>query len=301
MEDRPAASDDATPAPERNRRIAERLDEAARLLDAQEAGRFRVAAYRRAAGTVRGLDRDLAAILEAEGREGLTALRGIGESIARALAEMVRTGRWAQLDRLRGASEPEALFRSLPGIGPERAAAIHEALGIDTLEALEVAAHDGRLEEVDGIGPRTAQAVRDSLAVRLGRGRRAPRTPAAEEPPVALLLGIDALYRRRAEADALPKIAPKRFNPEGEAWLPILHEEREGWDFTALYSNTAQAHRLGRTHDWVVIYFSHDSAEEGQRTVVTERRGPLSGRRVVRGREEECRRHYADSEEGEPE
>jgi len=42
--------------------------------------------------------------------------------------------------------------------------------------------------------------------------------------------------------------------------------------------------------DWVVIYFHRDNRSEGQRTVVTETRGPLAGRRVVRGREAECLR-----------
>ncbi len=51
-----------------------------------------------------------------------------------------------------------------------------------------------------------------------------------------------------------------------------------------LFSNTARAHELGTTRDWVVIYFD-DGASEGQRTVVTERRGPQAGRRVVRGRQ----------------
>jgi putative hydrolase len=86
----------------------------------------------------------------------------------------------------------------------------------------------------------------------------------------------------------LPGIAPRRFNPTGEAWLPILHTERGDWRFTALFSNSALAHELGRVRDWVVIYFHQDSGPEGQRTVVTETRGPLAGRRVVRGRESEC-------------
>jgi hypothetical protein len=57
-------------------------------------------------------------------------------------------------------------------------------------------------------------------------------------------------------------------------------------------SNTARAHQLGRVRDWVVLYFHDDDHVERQRTVVTESRGPLAGRRVVRGREAECRRHY---------
>ena len=44
-------------------------------------------------------------------------------------------------------------------------------------------------------------------------------------------------------------IAPRRFNPEGNSWLPIMHTEMQGWRFTALYSNTARAHDLGKTGD----------------------------------------------------
>jgi len=41
----------------------------------------------------------------------------------------------------------------------------------------------------------------------------------------------------------------------------------------------------------VVVYFEKDG-EEGQHTVVTERQGKLAGKRVVRGREKECREQY---------
>jgi DNA polymerase (family 10) len=85
--------------------------------------------------------------------------------------------------------------------------------------------------------------------------------------------------------------------PERRAWLPVLHTERgsegEKWRFTALFSNTARAHDLGKTHDWVVIYVYDDHHREEQHTVVTETRGPLAGRRVVRGREAECRAFHA--------
>lgn len=66
----------------------------------------------------------------------------------------------------------------------------------------------------------------------------------------------------------------------------MLHVERGGWTFTALYSNTVRAHELGRTRDWVVIYYERDDGS-GQCTVVTEPSGALRGQRVVRGRESE--------------
>jgi hypothetical protein len=126
-----------------------------------------------------------------------------------------------------------------------------------------------------------------ALAGMLARTRPA-RRQCALEPAVDLLLDVDREYREKTERGAVPKIAPRRFNPSGESWLPILHTERADWRFTALFSNTALAHELGRVRDWVVIYFHQDSGPEGQRTVVTESRGLLAGRRVVRGREAEC-------------
>ena len=81
-------------------------------------------------------------------------------------------------------------------------------------------------------------------------------------------------------------------NPTGEKWLPIFHTTRGSRQYTALYANTAFAHRLGRTRDWVVLYYEDEDGCGGQATVVSARRGPLAGRRIVRGRESECVAHY---------
>lgn len=106
-------------------------------------------------------------------------------------------------------------------------------------------------------------------------------------PAVATLLEVDREYRSKAATGQLQRIAPRRFNPEHEASLPVLHARRDGRHFTALYSNTERAHDLHRTHDWVVIFY-----DDGRCTVVTEYRGALKGMRVVRGREPECLKHY---------
>jgi hypothetical protein len=102
---------------------------------------------------------------------------------------------------------------------------------------------------------------------------------------------VDTEYRRRAIAGELPKLAPRRFNPKNEAWLPVMRTERAGWSMTVLFSNTAHAHELGKTHDWVVIYYQKGGGE-AQCTVVTEFRGPAKGKRVIRGRERECLDFY---------
>jgi hypothetical protein len=276
-----------------NQDIADKLREGADLLEQQGANPFRVSAYRRGADTIAGLERDVTELFEREGVEGLMALPGVGKGIAAAINEILLTGHWSQLERLRGTLEPARLFQTVPGIGPGLAERIHDALHVDTLEELELAAHDGRLDSVPGIGPRRVLAIRAALDAMLGRVRGVRRR-GGDGPGVELLLDVDREYRQKAEAGELPTIAPRRFNPEGEAWLPVLHAVRKGWHFTCIYSNTARAHELRRTRDWVVVYFyDDDHHQEGQHTVVSETRGGLVGQRVVRGREAECRDYYA--------
>lgn len=269
-----------------NQLAAERLREAAGLLLHQQDNPFRIAAYRRAADAVAALDTDLRDLLEQGGSDALQAIPGVGPGIANGLAELARTGRWTYLERLRGSGEPLDIFCAIPGIGPTLARRLHETLHVETLEQLEAALHE-KESRIAGIGPRRRAILRAALAQMLAR-LRPTRTGPVDEPSVDVLLDVDREYRARAAANELRKIAPRRFNAKGEAWLPILHTARGRWHFTALFSNTARAHELDKVRDWVVLYFHSDTGGESQRTIVTETRGVLSGQRVVRGREREC-------------
>jgi DNA polymerase (family X) len=277
-----------------NIEIAGRLDEVANIFADQGANRFRVQAYRRAANVLRRLSRSVADIFKREGIEGLEKIPGVGASIARSIRDILLHGRLAMLDRLRGESEAIAVLASVPGIGKKLGRQFHDDLGIETLEELEVAAHDGRIENYPGIGAKRLAGIRDSLAQRLGRIRRQPTPappPAPQKPPVSELLDVDREYRDKAAAGTLKKIAPRRFNPEGESWLPIMHTARKGRHYTALFSNTAHAHELGKTRDWVVLFCDNGETEH-RFTAITSEFGPLRGRRIVAGREAECEKYY---------
>ncbi|MEQ2008878.1 MAG: helix-hairpin-helix domain-containing protein [Limisphaerales bacterium] len=280
-----------------NEDIAGRLDEVAHILVEQGANPYRVQAYHHAAVVLRGLARPVAEIFASEGLAGLVRLPGVGETIARAIRDIIQHGRLAMLDRLRGEHDAIALLTSVPGIGKSLAWKLHDDLGLESLEELETAAHDGRLESIAGLGAKRLAGIRDSLAHRLGRIRRQP--PVAllpgemAEPSVQELLAVDDEYRRGAAAGTLKRIAPRRFNPSGEAWLPVLHTTRGQRHYNALFSNTAHAHAQGKSRDWVVIFYDgHDG--ERQCTVITSEFGRLKGLRIVRGREDECEAWYRE-------
>jgi hypothetical protein len=282
--------------------IAALLERIGDLLDAREENPHRVRAYHSAATVVATTDEPVAEWAASENRRALMQLPGIGEGLATLIINYVKTGESDLLRRLEEQASPESVIMQVPGVGEILARRIREELGIETLEELELAAHDGRLGAVEGFGEERVRAVRASLAGLLSDSaqRRARQRTTAEpapgeasglagEPSIETLLEVDAEYRRRAAAGELQTIAPRRFNPDGQAWLPVLTTTRGEWRFTALFSNTARAHEAGKTNDWVVLYFERDGSEERQRTVVTETRGPMAGRRVIRGREEEMR------------
>jgi DNA polymerase (family X) len=293
LDSAPAPAGAAAPAPPvrplapgvGNATVAEALRDMAMLLQVQGDNAFRVSAYRRAAHTADRLDRPLEAIYRASGPPGLDALPAVGPRISAAIAELLETGRWVALDRLRGAADPETRLRLVLRIDPLLAHRLHDELGIDTLEQLEELSRTRRFARSAGVTPAQAAALRQAIGALL-HGR--PEAAATDEPPVDKLLSVDLEYRSRS--GRLPLITPRRFNPERLAWLPVLHTQRPGWHFTALYSNTARAHELDRVKDWVVVYADDGKHPEWTYTVVTARMGPLAGHRVVRGRDDECER-----------
>jgi putative hydrolase len=300
---RSASATEQKIAPPENDLVASRLEEIAQLLAGQGANPFRVNAYRTAAESVRQLVQPVGRILEDAGARGLMELPGIGRSIAGAIEQFFRSGKIALLQQLRGEHAPERIFTTVAGVGPKLAQRIHDELGLESLAELQAAAWDGRLARMPGMGAKRLQAIREALAGRSAQSDKRPSQQSpepAEEPPVAELLDIDRMYRHYVDENRLPKISPRRFNPEGKAWLPIMHAQRGGRHYTALYSNTARAHEFGTTRDWVVIYRDDNSRDgtggDGQWTVITSAFGKLRGKRIVRGREAECAEFYESNE-----
>jgi DNA polymerase (family X) len=154
-----------------NGEIARVLEDVGMLLQIQGANPFRVRAYENAARAVEDHAVPLRTMV-ADGAD-LTALPGIGKDMARYVTELVTTGRLSVLDQLT-AEIPRTLLDlvRLPGVGPKRARKLWESLGITTLDALEAAARDGRVAELEGFGAKTQQRILEGVARLRERGDR---------------------------------------------------------------------------------------------------------------------------------
>ena len=157
--------------PVHNDEIAAAFDEIAELLSLSGENQFRIRAYRRAAQTLRALPDDLAARL-ASGFDP-DRLPGIGTDLAGKIREFVATGRCKSLEALRR-SVPAGLreLLALPDIGPQRARALYEALGIHDLADLRAALDQQRIRLVPHFGARLEERLKKSLEARGERSHR---------------------------------------------------------------------------------------------------------------------------------
>ena len=194
--------------PVHNTDIATCFNKLADLLEIEGANAFRVRAYRNAARTIAGLPQSVADMV-AEGTD-LSSLPGIGTGLAAKIAEIVETGNLQLLHEVENRTHPDlATLLHLPGLGPKRVQALHDALDITRLDELAEAARTGQIRQLSGFGARTEQTILEALSQQKGDAARLKRV-LAEAPASALeaylksIEGVKELvvagsYRRRQE------------------------------------------------------------------------------------------------------
>src|SRR5437868_2909505 len=133
--------------------VAEILVNIATLLELKGENPFKSRAYTNAARAIEGLSEPLDKLIA---EERLAEVNGIGESIQKKIAELVTTGKLSYYDELRAATPPGlVLMLDIPGLGPKKIKAMHDELGIETVEQLEAACKEGRVAKLKGFGEKT--------------------------------------------------------------------------------------------------------------------------------------------------
>ncbi|MDQ4080618.1 MAG: DNA polymerase/3'-5' exonuclease PolX [Gemmatimonadota bacterium] len=140
------------------RTAAHVLTQISDLLELTGENRFKSRAYRSAAAAVLEVTTDDLCPMWKDG--SLAKLRGIGPATLGVIGDLCDTGESRYFEQLREQT-PEGLLELLrvPGLGIGRIHALHEGLGIASLEELEEAAREGRLAKLKGFGPKTAEKI----------------------------------------------------------------------------------------------------------------------------------------------
>ncbi len=155
-----------------NAELAARLEEFADLLEADDV-EYKPRAYRRAAESVSAHPTPIADYVDADDREAIENVEGVGEAIASKIVEYVETGEIEELEELRAELPVDmADLTRIEGVGPKTVGKLHRELGIETLDDLEAAAEAGEVREVKGFGAKTEQNILDNLEFARQMGQR---------------------------------------------------------------------------------------------------------------------------------
>ena len=148
-----------------NEAIARRFHRLAALMEIRGDDPFRLRSYRNAAEAIEVWPTPLKEIADAEGVAGLQTIPGVGKAIAGKVIELLERGSFDAWDRLT-AETPETILdlMEIQGIGPKTAALLHQKFKVSSLAELKKFVDGGGLDLVDGIGPKTAEKIKESLA-----------------------------------------------------------------------------------------------------------------------------------------
>jgi len=133
------------------------LEEISFLLELKGENPFKVRAYYNAARAIKGLERSLEEVV----RQGeLRRIKGIGEALSKKISQLVTTDHLPYYEELK-TTVPAGLREMvrIPQLGPKKAKAIYEKLGITTIGELEYACHENRLKDIPGFGAKTQENI----------------------------------------------------------------------------------------------------------------------------------------------
>ena len=148
-----------------NQSIAQRFHRLAALMELRGDDPFRLRSYRNAAEAIEVWPTPLQEIAAKEGVAGLQTIPGVGKAIAGKIIELLDRGTFDAWERII-AETPETLLDllELPGIGPKTAATLHQKFKVSSVDELKKFVAGGGLDLVDGIGSKTAEKIKESLA-----------------------------------------------------------------------------------------------------------------------------------------
>jgi len=147
-----------------NAEIARRFHRLSALMEIRGDDPFRLRSYRNAAEAIEVWPTPLKEIAEKEGLAGLQEIPGVGKAIAGKVIDLLERGTFDAWERLI-AETPETVLdlTEIPGIGPKTAALLHRRFKVSSLPELKTFVTGGGLDLVDGIGPKTAERIKEAL------------------------------------------------------------------------------------------------------------------------------------------
>ena len=160
--------------------IAAEIGKLADLLEFSGANSFKIRAYRNGARVIKDFPDSFATMVHNDPSK-ITEVQGIGKGVAEKITQLIELDNIAEIDELLEVIPASVLdLLRIPGLGPKKAAALYRTLNIQTLDQLQAACEDGKVQELKGFAAKTEQSILDGIAIAAAANSRI-RWSAADE------------------------------------------------------------------------------------------------------------------------
>lgn len=144
-----------------NADISEYFSTLSKLMELHAEDSFKAKSYSIAAYNIDQLEADLATMDEVTMRNS----KGIGNSTAAKIREILETGKLQQLEEIINRTPLGVLdIMQIKGLGPKKVRTIWKEMGIESVGELEYACNENRLTLFKGFGQKTQEAVLQNIA-----------------------------------------------------------------------------------------------------------------------------------------
>jgi DNA polymerase (family 10) len=177
--------------------IVDVLEDIAVLLELKGENPFKIRAYSTGARVLETMEADLGDLIEAG---QLSAVKGIGAALVEKIETLHATGELAYYTELRGSVAPGLIeMLEIPGLGGKKVKKLHDAIGVESIDALQAACESGEVEALKGFGKKSAEKILTGIANRAAYAKR-HHWWTAREVALPILEGLRALPQtERAE------------------------------------------------------------------------------------------------------
>ncbi len=178
--------------------IVDILEDIAVLLELKGDNPFKIRAYSGGARVLEMMEEDLGDVIA---EERLDAIKGIGSALVDKIKTLYATGELEYYTKLRESIAPGLIeMLEIPGLGGKKVKRLHDAIGVESIDALQAACESGKVEALKGFGKKSAEKILSGIANRAAYAKRHHWWNAREvaEPILEGLRGLSQVERAEA-------------------------------------------------------------------------------------------------------
>ena len=178
--------------------IVDILEDIAVLLELKGDNPFKIRAYSGGARVLEMMEEDLGDVIA---EERLDAIKGIGSALVDKIKTLYATGELEYYTKLRESIAPGLIeMLEIPGLGGKKVKRLHDAIGVESVDALQAACESGKVEALKGFGKKSAEKILNGIANRAAYAKRHHWWNAREvaEPILEGLRGLSQVERAEA-------------------------------------------------------------------------------------------------------